>query len=289
MKKWSASIITIVLLLTCIIIAFPSHQAETKDNIINFVVIFPGGPDSKVESDNIINQFTTNLSKITGIKSSQLKGAYFNNLAPAISFIKTSPDSFIMGSLGFFLANKKSAKLVPLATIKLSNKSPEKFFLMAKKGRFENFKQMKDKKISGNVLYEDEKFLNKIIFDNKVKDGTFFTLMPSQRPLSALRQLGKGTVDGVLLNKMQYDSLKTLPIFNDVEAVFTSEGVPPLGMMMVDTPLTNSVKDKVVNALTKMCDLTDGKEVCKNFGLSGFEAVQTGELDEVIKKFDSDK
>jgi hypothetical protein len=57
--------------------------------------------------------------------------------------------------------------------------------------------------------------------------------------------------------------------------------------MMVNTGKNNSVKNKIVNSVTRMCNQTDTKEACKNFGIDGFDSIEMEKLDDEIKKFEN--
>ncbi len=259
-----------------------SGYAESK---IYFAIVFPGGPDPQGEGKNILNQFLGHLSKMTGISSSRLTGQYFNSLSTATSYIRQNRNCFVMASIGFYAANKRSLNLVPLTKVSMEGSDREQFFLLVKKGKYRNLNQLRGKVVSGNVLYENPRFLNKIVFKNKINVSTFFKMKPTQRPLTAVRRLRRGKVDGVLLNRMQYNSLKKLALFQQISVVYSSPSLPALGLMMVKTPVTSSVQEKVVRAMTGMCSLREGKKVCNNFGIQGFKRVNGGEVEGALKSY----
>ena len=273
--------------LACLFVITPQPELQSRGETVDFVIIFPGGPDTQQEGASMINQFITNLAKLTGISKSQLRGKYFNNINSARTYIKNHRNSFIMGSLGFFLAHKSNMKLVPLATVNLGSSNKERYYLVVKKGRYSSLNRLKGKTLSGNVIFENKNYINNIVFNDSIDVSKHFILKPTSRPLSAVRRLTRKRIDSVLLNKMQYESLKSLALFSKIEVIYKSNEVPALGLMMVDSTKTNSVKNKVLSAVTRMCNLADTKDVCKNFGLSGFLRVKPGELDEVTEKFNN--
>ena len=139
--------------------------------------------------------------------------------------------------------------------------------------------------MSGNVLYEDERFINAIVFNGKINISSYFKLAPTLRPLSALRKLKTGEVDAVLVNEMQYRALQTMALFKEINTVFVSQPIPALGLMMTDTAVNNSIRDQVVKAIGKMCSLDEGRDVCRNFGLEGFNPIKEGQLSDVLRKY----
>jgi len=226
---------------------------------------------------------------LTSMKKDSLQGKYFNNINDAKTYIRENKNSYIMGSIGFYLANKKSMDLVPLAAVKIDNDDREQYVLIVKKGSYKSLKQLKGKVLAGNVLYEDVKFINKLIFENKIDIAKHFQLKPSNRPLSAVRKLTSGQVDAVLLNNMQYASLKSLDVFSKIEVLYQSPQMPALGLMMANTKTNNAVKEKIVNAVTRMCNQADTKEACKNFGIDGFNKLEAGTLKDEITKYEGGK
>ena len=256
---------------------------------INFVVIYSGGPDTGAEGKNIITQFMQSLSKLTGIQKERFRGSYFNQIDEAMKYLQQNKNSFIMGSIGFYLAHRQSMKLVPLATVKLQGNDKDQFYCIVKKGSYSSLSDLKGKVLAGNVLFEDKKFINAMIFNNELDVSSYFILKPTPRPLSAVRKLTQGQYDAVLLNHIQYHSLEKLDLFKKISVVHRSPKMPALGLMMVQTDRNASLKDKIVKAVTRMCGQEDTKAACKNFGIDGFAAIEPGALNNEITKYESDR
>ena len=180
-------------------------------------------------------------------------------------------------------------KLVPLATVKLQGNDKEQFYCIVKKGSYSSLADLKGKVLAGNVLYEDKKFINAMIFNKELDVSSYFILKPTPRPLSAVRKLTQGQYDAVLLNHIQYHSLEKLDLFKKISVVHRSPKMPALGLMMVQTDRNASVKDKIVKAVTRMCSQEDTKAACKNFGIDGFAALEPGALNNEITKYESDR
>jgi ABC-type phosphate/phosphonate transport system substrate-binding protein len=265
----------------------PIHTSGNCAEKISFAVIFLGGPDTGAEGEKIITQFMSSLTKLTGMRNDSIQGKYFNNISDAKTYIQQNKNSYIMASIGFYLANRKPMSLSPLAVVRLDGDDKEQYFLIVKKDAYKSLKSLKGKTLAGNILYEDKKFINTMIFDNKIDIAKHFQLKPSNRPLSAVRKLISGQYDAVLLNHLQYFSLKNLDFFNKIEVVHQSPKMPALGLMMINTKTNNAAKDKIVNAITRMCNQEDTKGVCKNFGIDGFDTLEAEILTNEINKYES--
>ncbi|MGI5863642.1 MAG: phosphate/phosphite/phosphonate ABC transporter substrate-binding protein [Myxococcales bacterium] len=271
------------------LLASGAHAAEAKKDSLGVVIVYLGGPDAGGEGKSLIDQLVAELVKATGLEPGALEGSYFTENGPAVAQLEANPDSFVLGSLGFFLSQRQGRKLVPLARLKSTLNGTEQFHILVKKGRYKSLDELKGKQLWGSPLYEDPRFIDKVIFSGKLEAAKHFELKPTSRPLSAVRKLQSGKVDAVLLNTVQYESLRRMPLFDEFEQVYVSEPMPSLGLMMVDTPKTRAMKDKLVTTLLGLCGTPQGKSVCRNFGITGFEPIDEAALQPVIKQFEGAK
>lgn len=270
-------------------VCMPVHHDAMSAEKISFTLIFLGGPDTGAEGDKIISQFITSLAKLSGLKKESFQGKYFTTITDAKTYLKQNKNSYIMGSIGFFLANRSSMNLVPLAIVKQQSLATEQYKLIVKKGKYSSLEQLKGKILAGNVLYEDKKFINTMIFKNKIDVSSYFILKPTNRPLSAIRKLIKDEYAAVLVNTRDYNSLKSLDLFPKIQVLKESPAMPALGLMMVNTKTNQAAKSKIINAVTRMCGQADTKEVCKSFSIDGFDKIEAEILDNEISKYESGK
>jgi len=254
---------------------------------VGVLICYLGGPDVAGEGTAMIQQLVEHLEADTGLGRGTFDGAYVNDLTSACAFLSSHPSSFILGSTGFFLANRTSSGLAPLATIRLADDGAEKYYVVVKKGRYKTLDELKGKTLSGNQLFEDPHFINAIVFAGRLDAATHFVVSPSNRPLSALRKVEKGEIDAVLLNRVQYESLTKLTTFDSYQILYASEPVVPLGFMMTDTERTRTIRDRLLTSIVRMCSTPKGKPVCGNFGIAGFDPLKPGALAELQKRYDA--
>jgi ABC-type amino acid transport substrate-binding protein len=276
-------------LVSAALLASGAHAAEKKEDSLGVVIVFLGGPDTGGEGKGLIDQLVAELATATGLEPGALEGSYFTENAPAVAQLSANPDSFVLGSLGFFLSQRQSAKLVPLARLKSTLNGTEQFHILVKKGRYKSLDELKGKQLWGSPLYEDPKFIDRVVFSGKLEAAKHFDLKPTSRPLSAVRKLQKEKIDAVLLNTVQHESLRRMPLFDELEQVFVSEPMPSLGLMMVDTPRTRAMRQKLVTTLLGLCGTPQGKSVCRNFGITGFDPIEEAALQPVIEQFEGTK
>lgn len=280
----TAAVLALGLLLSGLADAKEKPQAP-----VGVVIVYLGGPEAGGEGQKLIDQLIAELGAAMGLAPGALVGSYFTENAPAVEKLAAQPDSFVLGSLGFFLAQRQKAGLLPLARLKTTVDGTEQFHILVKKGRYQSLAELEGKVLCGSPLYEDPKFLDAIVFGGKLQAARYFKLEPTTRPLSAVRKLDKEQLDAVLLNTVQFESLRRLPLFDKLAELFVSEPMPALGLMVVDTPRTRAVKDQLLQTLLGLCGTPQGKSVCGNFGITGFEPLDEAPLAKVIGQYDAAK
>ncbi len=253
---------------------------------VALVIVYPGGPDAGGEGKKFASELAAHLATAANLKRDEIVGQYFNEAAPAVAYLKAHKDAFVLGGMGFYLAQRKTLKLVPLARLRTRTGSDEEFSVVVRKGSFANLEALKGKTLWGSVLYDDARYLDRFAFGGKLQVCTAFVCKPTPRPLSAVRKLD-GEVDAVLLNRAQLEALKQIPLFQSLQVIYSSGPVPTVGLMMIDTPRTRPWREKIVDAMSKLCATPRGANVCQSFGITGFEPVSEEMLGAAIKKYDA--
>jgi ABC-type amino acid transport substrate-binding protein len=285
-KFWRISMMKILIL--CLSSLILSSGALAAEEGLKMAIVTPGGPAPK-KVEKYIGQFIGIIAGRMGIGENSVTARYFTEQKAALDYLDKNRNSFIIGSLGFYLSQRETLELIPLARVELAVGPSEHYYLVVKKGAFGELDELKGKTISGSTLYEDPRFLNRIVFNNRVDIGSDFILKPTSRPLSAIRKLLKGKLDGVLLDGIQYKSLKNLPFFDEIAVLYTSPPLPDVGLMMIDTPATRKLKERLLEALLDMGNSKEGAETFKSIGMAGFKLIDPDSLDEVIGKYEENK
>src|SRR5512133_1338190 len=125
------------LLLFALLSVLPSAAlAADKAGPVALVIVNPGGPDAGAEGNKLAAELAAHMAATVGIDAAQLEGAYFNQTAPALAYLKKHKDAFLLGGLGVFLSQRKALKLVPLARLAGKSGSDEEFSVVVRKGRY---------------------------------------------------------------------------------------------------------------------------------------------------------
>jgi len=276
------------LLLSLLVISAlsPAAHAAGKASRVALAIVNPGGPSAGAEGDKLAAELAAHLATAAGLAAAQIEAGYFNQLPAAAAYLKKHKDAFVLGGLGVFLAQRKAAKLVPLARLVGKHGSDEEFSVVVRKGRYATLADLRGKTLYGSVLADDARFVDRFVFGGKLAASAYFKCTPSERPLSALRKLAKDEVDAVLLNRMQFEALEAMPLFTKLQVIHDSGPVPTVGLMMAATPRTRKLRDRIVQAVTKLCGTEKGAPVCRTYGITGFEPMGEDALGAAIKKYE---
>jgi ABC-type phosphate/phosphonate transport system substrate-binding protein len=153
---------------------------------------------------------------------------------------------------------------------------------MVQKGKYKNLDELKGKTLGGTAL-EEPSFIGKIVFAGKYDPDTFFVLQKSNQAIRALRSLNKGELDAVILNEQQFGGLSSLQMDTALEAVFTSEEIPLMGVVANSATTTEDERARFGKALEGMCSDSEGKKLCELFGVEAFATVDSAVFDPMIK------
>ncbi len=276
--------IVIALSILFLLLLPPAPAGEGEE--VSILIVFPGGPpDSRVAP--YIGDLAGLIADGMGISPRSLRVEYFSLAGPALEYLRRNPDSFIIGSAGFFLSRRQELSLVPLAAVEMDTGNEGRYHLIVKKGSFRELEELKGKTVAGSTLYEDPVFLRTLVFENRIDPESDLLREPTSRPLTAIRRLARGEVGAVLLDDLQLESLRSLPLFEEVSVIYRSPPLPEVGLMMVDTTATRRRQEGFLAALEGLGETEEGGRAFGSFGLRGFRRIDPGSLEEAIRKYET--
>ena len=130
-----------------------------------------------------------------------VKGHYFNQLEPALAFLKTSPPAWGIVQLGVYSEHAGNFQMTPVAATRPGGFTKDVWRLMAGGDAVSTWQDLKGK-VSGNMLFET-KAAAYLLF-GLPPERLPFTLEGTFRPLRATRLVIKGKIAGVVLDRVQY-------------------------------------------------------------------------------------
>ena len=127
------------------------------------------------------------------------------------------------------------------------------------------------------------------MFAGHYEPASFFLLKPSRQAIRALRALDSGELDAVLLNGQQFAGLASLPFQNPVEAVFTSDEVPLMGLVADGEATSAEQRARFAKALQGLCADPEGKKLCDLFGVEAFVPADRNRIEAAVQLWERGK
>ena len=215
MKKNGVIILFFTMLLWVV-----SGYAEAGN--LDFVVIQPGQPGTEAEARPVMEAFAHYIQQKMG-SDKTVKGRYFNQLKPALAFLESSPPAWGIVQLGVYVQRTTGFQMTPIATTRPGGLAKDVWRLMARKDADSDWKSLNGK-IRGNMLFE-EKAVACLLF-GLLPDRLPFTLEGTFRSVRSLRSLVKGKITGVVLDHVQYETVKTMPVGKKIKVMHMSRELP---------------------------------------------------------------
>ena len=195
---------------------------------------------------------------------------------------------FAITSLGLYLELRTQHNLAPVVQPTIKGRTTERYRVMAPKDKYKSLDALKGLTLGGTVL-EESSFIGRIVFAGKYDPASFFVLKPSNQAIRALRAVDKGELDAVILNEQQFGGLGSLKLETPLEAVFTSEEIPLMGVVANSATTTAEERARFGKALEGMCADTEGKKLCDLFGVESFANVDAAVFEPMVKLWSKGK
>lgn|GEM_PF-1123626 len=248
---------------------------------IGLIVLLPPGTALGSDNNRYLNELAAVTANALGIPADAVEIHAFEDAARAADKALSLDRCFILGSLGFYAAHRKTLGLRPLLSLRRLGGREERYRVLVKKGRFANVAELKGKTLAGTPLTELPAFLDQAVFKGSALTCGDFRLEPVTRPLRELRKLESGRRDAVLVDGAQFDSLQELPLAQELEAIHVSPPVPSLGLMARGAD--KSLDARMQEAAKGLCARSEGKDLCAGFGIEGFGEADGAAIDAFVR------
>jgi len=267
------------LALTC---GLASLAASAADGHAPLLVCYPGGPVSDQDARGAMDALLRVVERLGQWPQNSFVSQFTVKADECRRLLEEQNPGFAITSLGLFLELRDRYDLVPLVQPKIGGRVSERYRVVARKDKFKTLDELKGKSLGGTVL-EEQDFIGRIVFAGKIDPAGFFALRPTKQAIRALRALDKGEIDAVLLNEQQYSALGSLALTNPLEAVFTSQDIPLMGLVADGKTTTPAERARFAKALEGLCADPEGKKLCDLFGVESFVAVDRAVFEPAVK------
>ena len=246
------------------------------------VVCYPGGAVNAKDANGAMSSMLRVVERVGQWQENSFNSLFTAKADECRKQMTAKNPKFAITSLGLYLELRSQHNLVPVVQPKIKGSSSERYRVMVQKDKYKSLADLKGKTLGGTVL-EEPAFIGKIVFAGKYDPAGFFVLKTSNQAIRALRSLDKGELDAVILNEQQFAGLASLQMKTPLEAVFTSEEIPLMGVVANSATTTAEERARFGKALEGMCTDTEGKKLCELFGVEAFTSVDAAVFEPVVK------
>lgn len=248
---------------------------------VTVLICYPEGSARAQDAQATTDSMLRVVEEAGGWPPGAMTSIFTTQLQACGTHLDREQPHFAIATLGTFLAYREQRNLIPLVQPRINGSTSDQYRIVVRKGTFTSLDQLKGKTLGGSLL-EEPLFLKRVIFQGKVDPESFFTLRGSRRVLRSLRALARGEVDAVMVNSQQYRALASLPFAPELEVAFTSEEVPLVGLVANGQKTSTDERNRFVQALAKLCEHRDGKQLCELFGIETFVPAEEQAYKKVI-------
>jgi ABC-type amino acid transport substrate-binding protein len=266
-------------LIACLLISL-AVRAEPVPEII--VVCYPGGAVNAKEANAAMNSMLRVIERVGQWQANSFNSLFTTKSDECRKQLAAKKPKFAITSLGLYLELRNQYSWVPVVQPRIKGRTSERYRVMVQKGKYKSLDELKGLTLGGTAL-EEPLFVGKVVFAGKYDPDSFFALKPSNQAIRALRSLDKGELDAVILNEQQFNALGALHLQTPLEAVFTSEEIPLMGVVANSATTSAEERARFSKALKEMCPDAEGKKLCDMFGVESFTSVDAAAFEPMVK------
>lgn len=244
---------------------------------VGILVLKEHGVGSAAQAQPYVDKLVTMAAKQAGWDGA--KGSYQTTRTGAEKFITDSKPGYGILSLAAFLGLKDKHKLEVIGSVTSSRAGGQQYHLVSKSAA--DAAGCKGKALASDHA-DDAKFINNVVFGGKMKISEF-TLTTTTRPIQTIKKVVSGDAECALIDDAQLAELANVEGAGGIKSVWKSDKLPP--MVIVAFPAAPAAEKKgFQGALGKICE-GDGKDVCKEVGISAMKTASSTDYQTVITAY----
>jgi hypothetical protein len=244
---------------------------------VGVLVLKEHGVGSAAQAQPYVDKLVAIAAKEAGWSGG--KGSYQTTRTAAEKYITDSKPNYGILSLAAFLGLKDKHKLEVIGSVTSSRAGGQQYHLISKNAS--DAAGCKGKSLASDHA-DDTKFIDNVVFASKMKLSEF-TLAATTRPIQTVKKVIAGEAECALVDDAQYAELANVDGGKDLKSVWKSDKLPP--MVIVAFPSAPAAEKKGFQGVFgKICE-GDGKDVCKEVGISAMKTASSTDYQTVITAY----
>lgn len=251
--------------------------AAHADDSVGILVLKEHGVGTAAQAQPYVDKLVAIAAKQAGWASA--KGSYQTTRTAAEKYITDSKPHFGILSLAALLGMKDKQKLEIIGQVTSSRAGGQQYHLVSKNAA--DVAGCKGKSLATDHA-DDTKFIDNVVFNGKMKLSEF-TLVQTTRPIQTVKKVVAGEAECALIDDAQFAELSSVDGAKDLKSVWKSDKLP--AMAIVAFPSAPAAEKKGFQGIfSKVCE-GDGKDVCKEVGISSMKSASSTDYQTVITAY----
>lgn len=272
MRPYLRSLLAPFGFLATVALAGTAHAGD-----VNVLVLKEHGVGSAAQAQPYVDKLVVLAAKQAGWSGA--KGSYQTTRTAAEKFITDSKPNYGILSLAAFLGLKDKHKLDVIGQVTSSRAGGQQYHLISKNAA--DAAACKGKSLATDHA-DDTKFINNVVFAQKMKLSEF-TLVTTTRPIQTIKKVVADEAECALIDDAQFAELASLEGASGIKSVWKSDKLPAMAIVAFPSAPADEKKG-FQGALSKICE-GDGKEVCKEVGISAMKTAANSDYQAVITAY----
>ncbi|MBK8254144.1 MAG: hypothetical protein IPK82_15940 [Polyangiaceae bacterium] len=257
--------------------AFMVADSANAAGDVGVLVLKEHGVGSAAQAQPYVDKLVALAAKHSGWSGA--KGSYQTTRTGAEKFITDSKPNYGILSLAAFLGLKDKHKLDVIGSVSSSRAGGQQYHLVSKNAA--DAAGCKGKALASDHA-DDQKFIDNVVFAGKMKLADF-TLTATTRPIQTIKKVVADEAECALIDDAQFAELANVEGASAIKSVWKSDKLPP--MVIVAFPTASADERKgFQGAFGKVCE-GDGKDVCKEVGISAMKTASVADYQTVITAY----
>ncbi len=285
-----AAVVTATLSATAAILAAPPASTPVGPGVAGapaqkvIVLIAPGYPGTTLQAQPMMDAFAKSARNAAGWPEGRLGAAYYETEKGGLDRLAANDAAMALVPLPFFLQHGAALGLKPRLEAEQDSGATEVWSLVAKKGAIASPASLDGWELTGKPGYAPAFVRGPVLRGWGAVPATA-RITFSAGILSILRRAAAGEKIAAVLDGEQTASLASLPFAKDLEVVARSQPLPASVLSIVRDHIAPAEADGLVQALLRLHETEEGREVLKTMRMKRFLPVDAKRLEAAQRAF----
>lgn len=189
---------------------------------LNFAVIQPGQPGTAQEAQPVMDALGAYLrGKVD--TATAVQGVYINELPQALAVLREASPQWGIVSFPFFARHAEEFAMTPLASSRPGGDEKDQWHLLVPASEGGNWQELRGT-VEGTMLFDPAPAA--CLLFGRIPGELPFGLEGTRTPLQAVRAAARGKTAGIVVDRLQLEAFRVLPVAGDLKEIAATAQIP---------------------------------------------------------------